>query len=92
MDNVRTIVSGLCGGIDDMNLLGNKALVIRAEIYPEKLPTLYTALTSMGMTVNHQSLPDHGTLKAELEYPITLQITSFSDQTDGRIKLPRVPG
>ncbi|MEH6358607.1 MAG: hypothetical protein V7745_06430 [Pseudomonadales bacterium] len=92
MDKVRATVSKVCGGIDDMQLLGNKALVIRAEIYPEKLPALYTALTSIGITINKQNLLDQDALKEKLEHPITLQITSFSDETDSRVNIPKVPG
>lgn len=91
-NSARSAVSRVCLGIDDMRLLGSKALVIRAEIYPEKLPALYAALTSIGVKLSQQSLPDIDALKAESEYPITLQITSFSDETDGRANIPKVPG
>jgi len=37
---IRNTVSNVCLGIDDMQLLGNKALVLRAEIFPTVLPTL----------------------------------------------------
>jgi len=89
---VRTTVSKICLGIDDMQLLGNKALVIRAEIYPEKLLNLYSALDSIDVSLYKQSLPNIEMLKKEIEYPLSLQITSFSDDTDRKINIPNVPG
>ena len=92
MSNARATVSKVCGGIDDMNLLGNKALIIRAEIYSEKLPSLYETLSSIGIKIKSNYKPNQETLKDEFEYPITLQITSFSDKTDDRVNIPKIPG
>ena len=91
MDDIRKVVSRVCGGIDDMHLLGYKALVIRAEIYPEKLPSLYAALTSVGVKVGSNG-PDEQNLKAGNQHPITLQISSLSNDTDDRVSIPKVPG
>jgi hypothetical protein len=90
--DARMTVSKICLGIDDMQLLGNKALIFRVEISPGKLATLYTALASIGIKLNKQSLPDIETLQEEMEYPLSIQITSFSDDTDRRISIPKVPG
>lgn len=38
-NEARTTVSNNCLGIDEMRLLGNKALVLRTEITPEDLQT-----------------------------------------------------
>jgi hypothetical protein len=91
MDDIRKVVSRVCGGIDDMQLLGYKALVIRAEFYPEKLPSLYAALTSVGVKVSSKNRPDEQNLKAG-QHPITLQISSFSNDTDDRVNIPKIPG
>ena len=37
---VRKAVSEVCLGVDDMHLLGNKALVVRAEIRPSNIVLL----------------------------------------------------
>ena len=92
MNDVRRAVSRVCGGVDDMQLLGQKALVLRAEIYPEKLSALYDSLSSSGVKVSAQNLPGEMGLEAETEYPITLQITGLSDDTDDPIAIPKVPG
>jgi hypothetical protein len=92
MNDIRSSVSKICLGIDDMHLLGNKALVIRAEIYPEKLPLLYVALGANGVKFSPKSLPDISTFQEIKEYPLSLQITSFSDTTDHRVSVPKVPG
>jgi len=76
----RIAMSDVCNGIDDMHLLGNKALVVRAEIYPYKLPMLYTALESIEVTLNKNSLPDKGALIEGGEYLISLHITSFFER------------
>jgi hypothetical protein len=91
-ENARVAMSKLCGGIDDMHQLGTKALVIRAEIYPEKLSDLYNALGSAELKLRGDSLPDHDALRTGIEHPITFQITSFSSDTDGQVYIPRVPG
>jgi hypothetical protein len=91
-NDARRTVSEICLGIDDMQLLGNKALVLRAEIYPEKLQALFAALVSIGIRLNKQSLPEIGTLQEEIEHPITIQITSLSGDTDRSVKIPNVPG
>jgi hypothetical protein len=90
--SARMTVSKVCLGIDDMQLLGNKALILRAEIYPGKLQTLYNALASIGIKLNKQSLPEKEKLQEEIEYPLSIQITSFSDDTDRRTSIPKVPG
>lgn len=92
MDEVRKIVSNICGGIDDMCLLGDKALVIRAEVYTESLSILCSELTAAGIKIGPQGFPEKENLKAGFEYPLTLQITSFSTSTDGRVSIPSVPG
>jgi hypothetical protein len=92
MDDIRKVASRVCGGIDDMHLLGYKALVIRAEIYPEKLPLLYAALTTVSVKVSSKKRPDEQSLKAGNQHPITLQISSFSNDTDDRVNIPKVPG
>ena len=91
-NEARTAVSKICLGIDDVQLLGNKAIVFRAEIDPEKLQALYTALVSIGIKLNKQSLPDIDALQEEIEYPLSIQITSFSDDTDRSVNIPKVPG
>ena len=91
-NDVRSAVSKICLGVDDMQLLGNKALVVRSEIYPGKLELLYSALHSLGITLNKQSLPDIEALNQEVEYPLSIQITSLSDDTDRRASVPEVPG
>jgi len=88
----RSAVSRVCLGVDDMNLLGKKALVIQAEIYPDTLPELYKALTSTGIKLIKSSLPDQKILKTEVEHRVSLQITSFSGAVDGRVSIPKVPG
>jgi len=92
MENARVTVSRLCGGIDDMHKLGNKALVIRAEIYPERLPKLHEALSAVHIDINPDTLPDQNQLTANIEYSLTIQIISYSDDTDAPINIPQVPG
>ena len=91
-NDARTIVSKICLGVDDIQLLGNKALVLRAEIYPKKLPMLYAALDSIGIKFNEESLPDIETLKEDIEYPLSIQVISFSGDTDRRVNVPKIPG
>jgi hypothetical protein len=90
--DARKTVSRICLGIDDMQLLGNKAIVLRAEIFPEKLPTLYDALASIGIKLDQQSLPKIEALQEGIEYPLSIQITSFSHDTDVAVNIPNVPG
>ena len=92
INDIRKVVSRVCGGIDDMQLLGYKALVIRAEIYPEKLPSLHTALASVGVKVGSKNKLDEKSLKVDSQHPITIQISRFSDDTDDRVNIPNVPG
>ena len=91
-NDVRMSVSKVCLGVDDMHTLGNQALVLRAEIYPEKLHTLYAALLSIGIKINEQSLPDVDVLQEGIEYPLSIQITSLSTDTDRPVSVPKVPG
>lgn len=91
-NDVRATVSKVCLGIDDMQLLGSKALVLRAEIFSGRLPALYAALVSIGIELNKQSLPDIDALQGEVEHPLSIQIVSFSDDTDRRVSVPKVPG
>lgn len=35
-EHARRIMSDFCLGVDDVHLLGNKALILRSEIYPKK--------------------------------------------------------
>jgi len=80
-EDIRSVVSNVCCGIDDIHLLGNKALVLRAEIFPADLEQLSQSLRAVEVQLSEQSLPDKATLLAEIEYPLTIQITSFSDDT-----------
>lgn len=80
-EDIRSVVSTICCGIDDMHLLGNKALVLRAEIFPSDLEQLPQSLRAIEVQLTEQSLPDKAMLIAEVEYPLTIQITSFSDDT-----------
>lgn len=91
-NQVRSVVSKVCLGIDDINVLGSKALVLRAEIYPLELPNLYEALVSIGVKLNKVELPNIESLQDDIEYPLSLQIISLSDDTVRRIKVPQVPG
>lgn len=91
-DNARVAVSGVCGGVDGMHVLGSKALVIRAEVYPKQLPLLVSALELIGVRVDEESVPNPSSLDETHQYPMTLQITSYSDDTDGRVRIPNVPG
>ncbi|UJS24665.1 hypothetical protein [Thiothrix winogradskyi] len=92
MYDARTVVSRICGGLDDMQQLGNKALVIRAEIFADRLMTLVSALSDLGLKVDTASLPDVNTLETTAEYPITVQISSFASDTDARVTIPQIPG
>ncbi len=92
MIDIRKVISRVCGGIDDMQLPGYKALVIRAAIYPEKLPSLYAALRSVGVKVSSKNRPDEQSLKTGNQHPITLQISSLADDTDDRVNIPKAPG
>jgi hypothetical protein len=64
-----------------MHLLGNKALVLRAEIFPTDLEQLSQSLRAIEILLSEQSFPEKVTLIAEVEYPLLIQITSFSDDT-----------
>jgi len=88
--DARTAVSRVCLGVDDLQLLGSKALVFRAEILPGKSSVLYAALTSIGTELNKQHLPDMDDLKAEMEYPVSIQITSFSEDTGKTLVFQRL--
>lgn len=76
-NQVRLAFSKVCLGIDDINVLGSKALVLRAEIYPRELPSLYEALVSIGVKLNKVELPDIESLQDDIEYPLSLQIISL---------------
>lgn len=89
---VKDITSNICGGIDDMHFLGNKALIVRAEIFPGKLNLLCEKLNAIDVRVDPSSAPDFSSLDTEREYMITVQVTSFSADTDRRTEIPRVPG
>lgn len=92
LHDARTIVSHICGGLDDMRQLGNKALVIRAEIFADRLNSLVTGLSNLDLKVDTAGLPDPATLDSTLEYPLTVQISSFANDTDERVTIPHVPG
>jgi len=92
LDEIRVAVSRACGGIDDMHLLGDKALVIRTEIVPRKLPALRQALAGLGVRVTGRDIPAVDDLQADARYPVTLQITCLAGDTDGRVAIPNVPG
>ncbi|MEH6347461.1 MAG: hypothetical protein V7785_20360 [Bermanella sp.] len=51
-DKIRLAVSEACYGVDDMHMLGSKALVLRAEVFQQKLPSLYESLTEVGVKLN----------------------------------------
>jgi hypothetical protein len=91
-EDARLAVSRACSGIDDMHLLGGKALVIRSEIFAEQLSDLVVALEAIGISVDRASVPSAASLASHQHYTITLQVTSFSDDTDGRVIIPDVPG
>lgn len=91
-EDVRLAVSRACSGVDDMHLLGAKALVVRAEILPEKLSVLASALEKLGLTVDRDSVPNSVTTDRDALYPITVQVTSHSGDTNGRVIIPDVPG
>ena len=91
-NEARKIVSDICLGIDDVRLLGNKAIVFRAEITPENLPSLYTGLASIGIKLSTECLPDIKMLEKKIEYPLSIQIVSLSEGTDRRVNIPSVPG
>ncbi len=91
-DDVRGSVSRLCGGLDDLQRLGNKALVVRAEIYPENVLLLESALAAIGVNADRNSTLFQEGLQCGLEYPLTIQITSFADDTDEQVLIPQVPG
>lgn len=90
--DARSAMNDRCMGIDDMCLLGNKALVMRAEIYPEKLPEFYSDLASLDIKLAQHSLPNKNILKNEVEYIVFLQITSYANDTDGKINILKIPG
>ncbi len=92
MDAARAAIGRVCLGVDDMQLLGNKALIFRAEITPGKLPQLFEALASLSIKLNQTGLPDVETLDEGTDYPLSIQITSFSVDTDRRANIPSVPG
>lgn len=91
-EDTRALVSKLFGGVDDMHQLGNKALVVRAEIYPDKISLLYSSLEKIQLKITNKDKLKIDKLNAQTEYPLSLQITSFSQDTDGKIGIPRVPG
>lgn len=91
-EDVRLAVSRACSGVDDMHLLGGKAVVIRAEITPKQLPVLVSALEALRIDIDRGSVPNPATLDGDHLYSITVQVTSFSDDTDGRVTIPHVPG
>jgi len=91
-NKARAAVSHICLGIDDMHLLGNKALVLRAEITPDNLPNLYADLTSIGIKLNGRSLPKVSTLQEGIEYSLSIQIVSSSEGTDQKIIIPKMSG
>lgn len=89
---VKEVMSTTCGGIDDMHYLGNKALIVRAEIFSERLGSLCEKLCEIDVRINSSSVPVIDSLDTQHEYMITLQVTSFSDDTDRRTVIPKVPG
>ncbi len=91
-NKARAAVSNICLGIDDMHLLGNKALVLRAEITPNNLPNLYADLTSIGIKLNGRNLPKVSILQEGIEYSLSIQIVSSSEGTDQKIIIPKVSG
>jgi hypothetical protein len=91
-NELRTAVSNVCCGIDDMHMLGNKALVLRAEIFPKDLHELHKVLRAIGVNITKQKSPEEETLKADVEYPLSIQVTSFSYDTDQKKLVPNVPG
>ena len=90
-DKIRLAVSDACYGVDDMHMLGSKALVLRAEVFQQKLLGLYESLTKIGVKLNKQGLPNIESLQAEIEYPLAIQIVSLCDDTGHRTSLPDIP-
>ncbi|MFT5676943.1 MAG: hypothetical protein ACI808_002894 [Paraglaciecola sp.] len=75
-----------------MHMLGNKALVLRAEISLENLGELYKVLSAIEVQIIQQSFSEKEIIKAEVEYPLSIQITSFADATYHKAYVPRVQG
>lgn len=46
----------------------------------------------VNIVVDPSTIPECQSMDPEREHPITLQITSYSEDTDGRVQIPRVPG
>ena len=44
------------------------------------------------VNITQQNLPEEGTLQSEVEYPLSILITSFSGDTDQKMYAPNVPG
>ncbi|GLP95590.1 hypothetical protein [Paraferrimonas sedimenticola] len=85
---IRERMASVCGGIDDMTRLGNKALVVRAEIYPEKLAELLELLSELPIKLDAAPPPK----PSDTEAIITLQVTSYAGDTDAKVTIPKVPG
>ena len=68
------------------------ALVLRAEIFPEDLDVLYKGLSDIDVNITQQKLTEEETLQTQVEYPLSIQITSFSDDTEQKAYVPNVPG
>ena len=75
-----------------MHLLGRKALVVCAEIYPHRLEPLLEALLDLSVEVRPATLPEAGALEPAFEYRLTLQVVSQAGDTEGRVEVPRIPG
>ena len=92
VEDMRGIVSRICHGIDEMHLLGNKALVVRAEIDPGKLLVVADALASGSVEVDARSLTKVSVQGSDKARVFTRQVKSYSDDTDGSVTVPMVPG
>lgn len=92
INSVRSTVSDVCLGIDDMNLLGNKALVVRTDITSEKIPALLQGLSLIDIGVSQNDLESYLQIEDNTEYMMTLQIVSYAEDTDGKQMIPEVPG
>jgi len=91
---IRVSVSRACGGIDDMHQLGDKALVVRAEIVPAKFPALISSLEDIGLHGFSDNLPADNLhdYEPDAEHPFTLQVLTTAGSGDGRVEIPKVPG
>ena len=75
-----------------MHLMGSKALVVRAEIYPRKLEPLLQSLSALSISVKPATVPPAEDLEPDVEYSLSLQLLSTAGDSDRRVEVPHVPG